>query len=285
MNRIVHTFAHAQTFIELYYTIFSPIQVASLRMLIASSFFLPFFFRSWKLIENKSDLLYLSIVGLCGSFIPAFLFTYAETDINSGLAGMLNSFTPIFTVLLGLLFFSKQSGMKEIIGISLGSVGVVFLTFYSQQKVVDGAFFSILLVILATLCYAVSLSIIKYKLSHLSSLAITSISLTIIWFGALFISIFNQSIDVIQENPYASEGFTYIFILAFFSTAVATILFNYLIKISSAVFASSVTYLMPVVALFWGMLYDETIHLMQIAAMSIILLGVFIINFDFKKSR
>ncbi len=157
-------------------TIFSPIQVASLRMLIASSFFLPFFFRSWKLIENKSDLLYLSIVGLCGSFIPAFLFTYAETDINSGLAGMLNSFTPIFTVLLGLLFFSKQSGMKEIIGISLGSVGVVFLTFYSQQKVVDGAFFSILLVILATLCYAVSLSIIKYKLSHLSSLAITSIS-------------------------------------------------------------------------------------------------------------
>jgi drug/metabolite transporter (DMT)-like permease len=258
--------------------IFSAPQVGSLRMLIASSVLLPWAIKGWQSLQSKKDILYFSIVGTCGSFLPAFLFTFAETGITSGLAGMLNSFTPIFTILLGLLIFQQRLNSYQYIGVSIGTVGIILLVLSGKQSSLSGDTTHILAVIVATLLYAISLSTIKYKLQHYSSMQVTSISLSLIWIPAFLIVLFMDTPTVILENDLASDGLCAIIVLALFGTAIATILFNATIRLSSALFASSVTYLMPIVSVLIGWRFGEVITAAQIGSMFIILLGILLAN-------
>ncbi len=258
--------------------IFSAPQVGSLRMLIASSVLLPWAIKGWQSLQSKKDILYFSIVGTCGSFLPAFLFTFAETGITSGLAGMLNSFTPIFTILLGLLIFQQRLNSYQYIGVSIGTVGIILLVLSGKQSSLSGDTTHILAVIAATLLYAISLSTIKYKLQHYSSMQVTSISLSLIWIPAFLIVLFMDTPTVILENDLASDGLCAIIVLALFGTAIATILFNATIRLSSALFASSVTYLMPIVSVLIGWRFGEVITAAQIGSMFIILLGILLAN-------
>ena len=258
--------------------IFSAPQVGALRMLIASTLLLPWAIKAWEGLKSTKDLIYFSLVGTCGSFFPSFLFTYAETSITSGLAGMLNSFTPIFTIILGLLFFQQRLSNYQYFGALLGTVGIVLLVLTGKQSTLSGDLTHILAVVLATLCYAISLSIIRYKLKHYSSMEVTSISLSLIWVPSLIIVFLLETQDVIYNNPLATDGLTAILILALFGTAVATILLNTTIRLSSALFASSVTYLMPIVSIFIGLQFGESITGQQIGSMFIILLGVLLAN-------
>ena len=258
--------------------IFSAPQVGSLRMLIASSILLPWAIKGWQSLQSKKDILYFSIVGTCGSFLPAFLFTFAETGITSGLAGMLNSFTPIFTILLGLLIFQQRLNSYQYIGVSIGTVGIILLVLSGKQSSLSGDTTHILAVIAATLLYAISLSTIKYKLQHYSSMQVTSISLSLIWIPAFLIVLLMDTPTVILENDLASDGLYAIIVLALFGTAIATILFNATIRLSSALFASSVTYLMPIVSVLIGWRFGEVITAAQIGSMFIILLGILLAN-------
>lgn len=258
--------------------IFSAPQVGSLRMLIASSVLLPWAIKGWQSLRSKKDILYFSIVGTCGSFLPAFLFTFAETGITSGLAGMLNSFTPIFTILLGLLIFQQRLNSYQYIGVSIGTVGIILLVLSGKQSSLSGDTTHILAVIAATLLYAISLSTIKYKLQHYSSMQVTSISLSLIWIPAFLIVLLMDTPTVILENDLASDGLYAIIVLALFGTAIATILFNATIRLSSALFASSVTYLMPIVSVLIGWRFGEVITAAQIGSMFIILLGILLAN-------
>ncbi|MFM7757832.1 MAG: DMT family transporter [Crocinitomicaceae bacterium] len=258
--------------------IFSAPQVGSLRMLIASSVLLPWAIKGWQSLQSKKDILYFSIVGTCGSFLPAFLFTFAETGITSGLAGMLNSFTPIFTILLGLLIFQQRLNSYQYIGVSIGTVGIILLVLSGKQSSLSGDTTHILAVIAATLLYAVSLSTIKYKLQHYSSMQVTSISLSLIWIPAFVIVLMIGTPTVIFENDLASDGLYAIIVLALFGTAIATILFNATIRLSSALFASSVTYLMPIVSVLIGWRFGEVITAAQIGSMLIILFGILLAN-------
>ncbi len=258
--------------------IFSAPQVGSLRMLIASSVLLPWAIKGWQSLQSKKDILYFSIVGTCGSFLPAFLFTFAETGITSGLAGMLNSFTPIFTILLGLVIFQQRLNSYQYIGVSIGTVGIILLVLTGKQSSLSGDTTHILAVIAATLLYAISLSTIKYKLQHYSSMQVTSISLSLIWIPAFLIVLFMDTPTVILENDLASDGLCAIIVLALFGTAIATILFNATIRLSSALFASSVTYLMPIVSVLIGWRFGEVITAAQIGSMFIILLGILLAN-------
>jgi drug/metabolite transporter (DMT)-like permease len=258
--------------------IFSAPQVGSLRMLIASSVLLPWAVKGWQSLRSKKDILYFSIVGTCGSFLPAFLFTFAETGITSGLAGMLNSFTPIFTILLGLLIFQQRLNSYQYIGVSIGTVGIILLVLSGKQSSLSGDTTHILAVIAATLLYAISLSTIKYKLQHYSSMQVTSISLSLIWIPAFVIVLMMETPTVISENDLASDGLYAIIVLALFGTAIATILFNATIRLSSALFASSVTYLMPIISVLIGWRFGEVITAAQIGSMFIILLGILLAN-------
>jgi drug/metabolite transporter (DMT)-like permease len=264
--------------------IFSSEQVGSLRMLFAALALLPISIGKLKKLSWK-NILPLAIVGFCGNFFPAFLFTYAETGISSGLAGMLNSFTPIFTIIIGFLFFKTKLTNKQIIGTVIGTLGIIALVLTGKTASLNGDWDHILAIVLATLLYAISLTTIKNKLSNFNSFEITSLAFLIIFpfsIGGFFLT---DTIQTFNSNPMANQGIFYIIILSIVGTALAVVLFNRIIAFSSALFASSVTYFIPIVAVLIGFTFGETINLWQVLSMLIVLSGVIIANVSLKKGK
>jgi len=259
--------------------LFNNTQVAALRMGIAGLVLLPITLLNFKKIQNKKDLIYFACVGFFGNFFPAFLFTYAETGISSGLAGMLNSFTPIFTLLVGVLLFQIKAKLFQVIGAAIGTAGIFLLVILGKSASFTGNMEQIIAVIIATLLYGLSLNLIKHKLAGFTSIEITSLSFASILIPSAFAFFYFQTPAVMFTNPAAGPAFLYISILGIIGTAMAVFLFNGIIKKSSALFASSVTYLIPIVAVIIGLSFSEEITYNQVGAMVIVLLGVFIVNY------
>jgi len=257
--------------------IFTHTQVAALRMSIAGLFLLPFAIRALGKLTWKNAWK-LAIVGLGGNFIPAFLFTFAETGISTGYAGMLNSCTPIFALIIGFVVFQNRLNSWQIMGVVVGTLGIVGLTLSGQNAFLNGSWIHVGAVVIATLGYAISLNTIKYTLQHLKSIEITALSFLIILIPGVPAVLFSGTFETISTNPHALTGLGYITVLSVIGTAFAVILFNRLISKSSILFTSSVTYLIPVVALLIGIGFQEEINAYQIGSMLIILGGVFVAN-------
>lgn len=260
-------------------TLFTDVQVGTLRMLIASLVLLPFAIPKLKKIRSFKDFLFLTIVGFSGNFFPAYLFTYSELGLSSGFAGMLNSFTPIFTILIGFFVFSVRLSTAQIIGVIIGTVGIVALMFAGKDISMTGTWYHIFAIVLATLFYGISLNTIKHTLQKYSAVEITSLAFFILLIPSVCMFFISGTPKTIQTNPEALNGLGYISILAIVGTAFAVIVFNRIISYSSALFASSVTYFIPVVAVLIGLGFKETISWLQIGSMFIILIGVFIANY------
>ena len=254
--------------------IFSAPQVANLRILIASLVLLPFAIRSMRKLMVRKDFTVLLVVGLSGNLLPAFLFTYAQTGISSGLSGMLNSFTPVFTLIIGTLIFRVKVSNAQIIGSFIGLIGIVLLILLGKNSTISGDFKPILAVICATFLYGLSLNLIKHKLSAFKPIEITSLSFTTLLIPSIIGFFYFDTPETIMHNHDASHALIFITILAVIGTAMAVFLFNGIIKISSALFASSVTYFIPIVAVIIGFLMKEKITSNQIMAMIIVLLGI-----------
>ena len=259
--------------------IFSAPQVASTRILLAALVLFPFAIPSLKKLFHRKNAWRFLSVGLSGNLIPAFLFTYAETGISSGLAGMLNSFTPIFTLLVGVLLFQIKAKLFQVIGAAIGTAGIFLLVILGKSASFTGNMEQIIAVIIATLLYGLSLNLIKHKLAGFTSIEITSLSFASILIPSAFAFFYFQTPAVMFTNPAAGPAFLYISILGIIGTAMAVFLFNGIIKKSSALFASSVTYLIPIVAVIIGLSFSEEITYNQVGAMVIVLLGVFIVNY------
>ena len=259
--------------------IFSAPQVASTRILLAALVLFPFAIPSLKKLFHRKNAWRFLSVGLSGNLIPAFLFTYAETGISSGLAGMLNSFTPIFTLLVGVLLFQIKAKLFQVIGAVIGTAGIFLLVILGKSASFTGNMEQIIAVIIATLLYGLSLNLIKHKLAGFTSIEITSLSFASILIPSAFAFFYFQTPTVMLTNPAAGPAFLYISILGIIGTAMAVFLFNGIIKKSSALFASSVTYLIPIVAVLIGLSFSEEITYNQVGAMVIVLLGVFIVNY------
>ena len=259
--------------------IFSDTQVASLRMVIASSVLLPFAIRGLRRIKSLKESVLLAVVGTCGNFLPSFMFTYAETGISSGYAGMLNSFTPIFALLIGFAVFQQRLTRVQMFGVGIGTVGVVLLMLAGKNLSISGDWGHILSIVFATLCYAISLNTIKHTLQKFKSFEITSLSFLIILFPSLFIAWDQGVVEEIRTNEHAPEGLMYLVVLSVLGTAFAVIMFNKLVTISSVLFASSVTYLIPVFAVVIGLYFGEQINTNQILSMMVVLSGVFVANY------
>ena len=259
--------------------LFSDVQVASLRMSIAGLVLLPFSLRYLKKIKTIKQFLLLLTVGLSGNFLPSFLFTYAETELSSGYAGMLNSFTPIFSILIGAFVFKQKLTSIQFVGTTIAVTGIVLLMIAGQDLSKSGTWWHILAIVLATLFYAISLNTIKYTLSNFKSIEITALAFGLVFLPSLIIATATGSFTVLKTVPQAWEGFGFIAILGLVGTAFAVFIFNKLISISSVIFASSVTYFMPIVAVIMGLFIKEVITMYQIGAMLIILAGVFLANY------
>lgn len=264
--------------------IFSDVQVGALRMVVAGLALLPFAIKAIRKINNLRTFVLLATVGLSGNFIPAFLFTYAETGISSGYAGMMNSFTPIFAIVIGVVVFKDRLTKNQTIGVSIGTVGVVLLMLAGRDLSVSGDWSHLGALIFATFCYGTSINVIKHTLKGLKSHEIASLAFFIVLLPSALIAWQFGAMDTFKTNPHALEGFTAIVILSVIGTAAALVLFNKLVANATIVFASSVTYLIPIIAVLIGLYFGETINSLQVGAMFIVIGGVFIAS-RHKKAR
>jgi len=256
------------------------LQLASLRILIAFIFLSPIIFRNFKKIK-RDQWVPIFFAGLLGAGIPAFLFATAQTKINSSLTGMLNSLVPLFTVFIGVLFFGLKIRKLKLLGVGIGLGGAIgLLTTTGSISLANEELLYGTLVVIATVCYATNVNFIKVKLAEVSSLNITSFGFLLIGPAAAIYLSTTDFTDRLQNDPDGPLNLFFIALLAIFGTAVAVVLFNMLIKKVSPVFASSVTYMIPVFAIFWGFVDGEQIVLLQLLFIAVILSGIYMVNRD-----
>lgn len=255
---------------------FSSNQVAAIRILTASLVLLPISIKNLKHLKRK-DLKSLLIAGFIGTFIPAFLFTKAQTRIDSSLAGMLNSVTPVFAMIVGILFYKAKTGWMQITGLFLGLLGAVWLISLGDEVSIRNINPYALFIVLATIFYGTNVNVIKSTLTHLTGAQITSLSFMFLWPVALAY-LLTTDFNPVFQNPGWPLHLLAIAALGIIGTALAMLLMNSLIRYTSAVYATSVTYIIPIFAIAWGIIDGERITLLHIACMAIILVGVYLTN-------
>jgi drug/metabolite transporter (DMT)-like permease len=254
--------------------VFSATQIAALRMGLAWLVTLPFLLPRFGQISKKEWLVLLS-VGLFGNGLPAFLFATAQTKIDSSLAGMLNSLVPILTMIFGLALFGLRTWFLQVVGLFIGFLGAILLIVMPGG--IDGFKPEALLVVVASMCYAFNLNMVRKFLPTMPSMVITAGSF--LWIGpACLIYLFNTDFVARLDYDHALQSFGAIAILAVVGTTVAVLMFNKLIQSGGALFASMVTYIVPIVAIIWGVLDGEKVSAWSISGVFVILAGVYLVN-------
>ena len=255
---------------------FNPYQVASLRMLFAGIILLPFAYKAIKRIpKNKLGLVIFS--GILGNFIPAYLFCIAETQIDSSLAGILNSLTPMFTIIVGVLFFKVQTSMVKVLGMIIGFIGLSILLGSGKDVSFQNLSFASL-VLLATLLYGINVNILSRYMQQLGSLNVASIAFAFLMIPSICVLYFTGYFNTDFGSPIVLRALAATSVLGIIGTSMATILFYYLVKQAGMLFGSMVTYGIPVVAVAWGIWDGESLNLIQIGCLGLILFGVYIVN-------
>jgi drug/metabolite transporter (DMT)-like permease len=254
----------------------SAIELGSARIVISTAFLLVLGFNSLSGL-SRYHWKWLIITGLLGTFFPSFFFAFAQLHIDSSVAAILNSLTPIFTVLVGITLFATRMLARQYFGVVLGFVGSLGLVWGGAQINPNQPIGYILLIISASMCYAINIHFLKHKLSAVSPMAMTLGNFIAILPPALIMLFFSDFFSFQKlQNPEVITSLGYVATLAFFGTAIAKVMFNRFVKMASTVFVSSVTYTLPIVALFWGTLDGEKISGYQLLSTVVILAGVFL---------
>jgi len=254
--------------------VFSDTQIAALRMGLAWIVTLPFLLPRFREISRKEWLVLLS-VGLFGNGIPAFLFATAQTKIDSSLAGMLNTLVPILTMIFGLLLFGLKTWTVQVVGLVIGFIGAVMLIVMPGG--ISGFRPEALLIVLASACYAFNLNMVRRFLPTMRSMLITAGSF--VWVGPLcLVYLFSTDFIARFEHEHAVISFGAIATLAIIGTTAAVVMFNKLIQSGGPLFASMVTYIVPVVAILWGVFDGEQISGWSVVGVMVILAGVYLVQ-------
>ncbi len=254
---------------------FSPQQVACIRMSLTALVFLPYVLLKFKRI-GRASWKHFAVVGFAGSMIPIFLFSLAQTKISSSLAGILNTLTPLFTLLLGILFFKVSATWTKIFGVLLGLGGAGFLLSL-EHKMNDwqDAVFG-LLVIVACILYALSNNVVKNYLHSTDTVMISAASYLTVGIPALAYLMASDFYLRLTTHEHGWASFGYLVCLSMVGTVLASVLFFKLIKETNALFAASVSYLIPIGAILWGLFDGEPVTVWHLAGMLVILLGVYV---------
>ena len=251
----------------------TPLQLGSLRIIFSSIILFIFAWNTLKLITKK-EWKWIIISAFLGSFFPAFLFAFAETEIDSSIASILNSLVPLNTVIIGAIVFKIASSKKQIIGVVVGLIGTYLLIDGGIQLNPDQNYLYAGLVILCSFLYGFNVNIIKKYLNDIPAVTIAAGHFSVIFIPAIIIFSFSGFNTDQMYDPITLKSIGYVLILSIFGTALAKVLFNKLVQISTAVFASSVTYSLLIVSLFWGILDGELFSINQLMATALIVLGV-----------
>lgn len=256
--------------------IFSPVQVGAYRLSIAGLALLPVVIRHWN-PTLKPKLRYFLIVGLVGNGIPAFLFSTAQTKLNSSTAGALNALTPLFTLILGVFLFATKLTTSKVIGVLVGLAGALILILLKANGLAEPYWAYGLLIVLATLMYGTSVNTVGKYLKEVRPTVTAAVPLVLVA-GPALVLLFTTDFLQRMHQPGAWIALGYISILGLIGSAASLVAFNKLIQMTSPIFASTTTYLMPIVALFWGLLDGEAMGWPQILGMLSILVGIWLVN-------
>ncbi len=258
--------------------VFAPDEVGALRVTSACLVLLPFAFSRLKELP-KEQYWKPFASGMMGIFIPAFLFAIAQTRMESSIAGVMNSLTPIFTLIIGIILFDQKFKPLAAFGFLLGLIGTVLLIMARSGGQLGGVNYYAFLIVIACIFYGCNVNFLKFQLSGLGSMTITSLALLFIGpLAIIYLFGFTEFVTKLTEVPGAWKACGYVVLLGIMSTSVATLLFTRLIKISSPIFASSVTYIIPIVAVMWGVLDGEHLYAGHYIGMATIIGGVYLAN-------
>jgi len=255
----------------------TPIQLGSLRVIVTTIIIAPIGYQKIKHIP-KQKMKWVALSAFVGSFFPAYLFAFAETEISSSITAVMVSLTPLFTLLISVFVFGEELLKKQVFGVLIGFTGIIVLI---NNELFASSFniLYIMFIVLAAFCYAINANVLKYKLSNIPALGIVFMSFLFMFIPAFIILCFSDfPFSDFTSDPLIIESIIYIVILALFGTAIAKVLYIKLLAISTPVFSVSTTYLMPVVAIFWGLLDGEEFKLTQFTGTAIILLGVYLVT-------
>lgn len=252
----------------------TPIQLGSLRIIFSALFLVLIGCKSVS-VFTKSQWKYVTLTAIFGTFIPAYLFALAETEIDSSTTAILNSLTPLNTLVIGMLAFGIPFKRNQFIGICIGLLGSVLLIFNGASNHPEQNYYYALLVIIASICYATNVNLIKKHLSSVAPLSITTGNFLTLLIPALVLLYCSGFFEIVAISE-VQTAMGYIAILGIVGTGIANIIFFKLIQLSSPVFATSVTYLIPIVAFFWGLLDNEMLTPIQFVGAFVILIGVYL---------
>ena len=255
----------------------TPVQLGSLRVIITTLLIAPIGYQKIKHIPREK-MKWVALSAFVGSFLPAYLFAFAETEISSSITAVMVSLTPLFTLLISVIVFGEELLKKQVFGVLIGFMGIIVLI---NNELISSSYniLYVMFIVLAAFCYAINANVLKYKLPNIPALGIVFMSFLFMFIPAFIVLSFsNFPFSDFTSDPLIMESFIYIIILALFGTAIAKVLYIKLLAISTPVFSVSTTYLMPVVAIFWGLLDGEDFKLIQFVGTSIILLGVYLVT-------
>ena len=253
---------------------FSPYQVGALRVLIAGIILMPVAISKYKLFPKK-HLKWLILAAFTGNFIPMFLFPIAETEVSSSIAGIINSMMPIFVIIVGALVWKFETTKKQIVGTLISFAGVCLLAFGGDGEGGKFKLVPILLLLLATLCYAMSTTTVKSKLMEVSSTILSAFVFSfVLFFPSVIALAFTGFFSTFSFNEDNMLGLMFVSLLSIFGTGLAMTLNYRLLKVSTPLFASTVTLLMPIVAIIWGFLDGEKLSFLQFIGAGVIIGGL-----------
>ena len=255
----------------------TPIQLGSLRVIVTTLLIAPIGYQKIKHIPREK-MKWVALSAFVGSFFPAYLFAFAETEISSSVTAVMVSLTPLFTLLISVIVFGEELLKKQVLGVFIGFTGIIVLI---NKELLSSSFniVYVMFIVLAAVCYAINANVLKYKLPNIPALGIVFMSFLFMFIPAFIILGFSSfPFSDFTSDPLIIESIVYIIILALFGTAIAKVLYIKLLAISTPVFSVSTTYLMPVVAIFWGLLDGEEFKMTQFIGTAIILLGVYLVT-------
>jgi drug/metabolite transporter (DMT)-like permease len=256
----------------------SPLQVGSLRIVFSSIIIFLIAFNKIKTIQ-KDKWRWIAVSAVIGTFFPAFLFAFAETQIDSAVAAILNSLVPMNTVLIGLAVFKISTTKTQSVGVIIGFIGTSVLIISGSDLNPDQNYLYSGLVIICSILYATNVNLIKKYLYDVNAVAIAAGQFFVIFVPSIIVLVYSGFFDLeFRNNDLLYDSLLYVLLLSFFGTAMAKILFNKLIQISSPVFASSVTYSMLIISVLWGILDGELFNINQAVATILIIIGVYLSN-------
>ena len=263
--------------------VYPAMDVAALRILFAGLALLPVAIAQISKVP-KDKFIWILGVGTFGNLLPAYLFTSAQTELASGITGMLNSLTPLFTVIIAVLLFKTAFSLRQLAGLIVGFIGAIILisdggnllqVFSSESEISIVACGK---VALATMFYGCSVNILKNKLVDVNSTTIAAIALAMVMPVAVIALMGSDVIDIFMNHEHGVKGMSAVVVLAVIGTASALVVFNALIKWTDALTASSVTYVIPVFAAMWGWIDGEELTFMHLIGGVVILLGVALVK-------